>query len=240
MLAIVQRTVYLCWTMDKVLSDIGKLRKAVLARIQASAQQAARPPSEICLVAVSKRQSQQKIDALWQVGQRVFGENQIAEAEQHWPSSRRQEKGFRLHLIGHLQSNKAERAIVLFDVIETLSSIKLAVALDKAMMKTGRHPQIFVQVNTGEEPQKHGINPMELPQFLEQLSQQTNIKPVGLMCLPPQQDEAGLHFALLAKLGARAGLSKLSMGMSADFETAIRFGATSVRVGSSLFGERET
>jgi pyridoxal phosphate enzyme (YggS family) len=150
-----------------------------------------------------------------------------------------QAEPFQLRLIGHLQTNKAVRAVALFDVIETVDSIKLAKALDKAQLRTGRQLTFLVQVNTGEESQKGGVLPEDLPRFLEQVRAQTSLHITGLMCIPPLDDEPGLHFALLAKLAKEQGLSQLSMGMSADFETAIAFGATHIRVGSALFGERD-
>ncbi len=226
--------------MNQTLSEISTKSKQIAAKIEASAKASGRNPHDITLVAVSKRQPMERIDAAWAAGHRVFGENQMVEAEQHWQQKRTDGEAFQLHLIGHLQSNKAVRAVQLFDVIETLDSLKLAKALDAALQKTGTNPEVLVQVNTGEEPQKHGIHPKKLPTFLEQVAANTQIKVTGLMCLPPQGQEPGLHFALLAKLAARHNLPKLSMGMSGDYETAIRFGASSVRVGSSLFGERQS
>ncbi|PHR63113.1 MAG: YggS family pyridoxal phosphate-dependent enzyme [Robiginitomaculum sp.] len=226
--------------MNQTLSEISTKSKQIAAKIEASAKASGRNPHDITLVAVSKRQPMERIDAAWEVGHRVFGENQVPEAEQHWQQKRADGVDVQLHLIGHLQSNKAPRAVELFDVIETLDSLKLAKALDVAMGKTRRSPEILVQVNTGEEPQKHGIFPKDLPTFLEQVAAETQIQVAGLMCLPPQGQEPGLHFALLAKLAARHNLPKLSMGMSSDFETGILFGAHLVRVGSALFGERQS
>lgn len=222
------------------MSHIAVRRKQITDQINSVASSCGHKPAKTELIAVSKGQSDQSIEALWQAGHRQFGENRVDEAERHWQIKRSQNEGFQLHLIGHLQGNKAERAIVLFDVIETLDSLKLANKLDTAMAKLGRFPQIMVQVNTGEEPQKSGVLPQALAGFLQQIADETNIKVCGLMCIPPQGDEPGLHFALLAKLAAQNNLSKLSMGMSADFETAVRFGATSVRVGSALFGSRQS
>ncbi len=208
--------------------------------MQSALKDADRASDSCELVAVSKRQSDIKIDALWRAGHRVFGENQIDEAERHWLNKRQQEELFKLHLIGHLQSNKTSRAVDLFDVIETVDSIKLARKIDHCLQKKPKPLQILIQVNTGEEPQKHGVLPQDLPQLISQIREQTSLTVSGLMCLPPKHDEPGLHFALLAKLAKQQNLSQLSMGMSADFETAIRFGASSVRIGSDLFGPRET
>jgi len=224
--------------MSETLTDISTNSKQISQRISKAATQSGRTPQEITLVAVTKRQSDERIEALWQTGQRVFGENQVTEAEAHWQGRRLQSEPFRLHFIGHLQSNKAVRAVALFDVIETIDSIKLAKAVDKAVLKTGRQPKLLIQVNTGEESQKSGILPEALPRFLEQIKSQTGLNVEGLMCIPPQGDESGLHFALLSKLAAEHGLSTISMGMSDDFETAIQFGATSIRVGSALLGTR--
>ncbi|VAV88318.1 UPF0001 protein YggS [hydrothermal vent metagenome] len=221
------------------MSDICERRKQITEKIKIAAKQAGRAPAAVLLVAVSKRQTQARITAAWDAGQRVFGENQLQEAQAHWAQRRKQNQPFQLHMIGHLQSNKAKAAVELFDVIETVSSIKLAKALDKAMLATQRRPQIYIQVNTGEEPQKQGVVANELPALLQQIRDETTLVVTGLMCIPPQNQEPGLHFALLAKLAKRHQLPDLSMGMSEDFETAVRFGASSVRVGSGLFGPRE-
>lgn len=171
-----------------------------------------------------------------EAGQRVFAENRVQEARARWAD--RRVEGLELRLIGPLQSNKAEEAVQLFDVIESLDRPKLAQALAEAMAKHGRRPRLLVQVNTGEEPQKAGVAPQALEPFLELLQRAFGLAPEGLMCIPPEQEEPAMHFALLAKLARRAGLPVLSMGMSGDFEKAIRFGATHVRVGSALFGAR--
>lgn len=180
-----------------------------------------------------------RIDAALDAGQRVFGENRVQEAQTRWADRRAAHADLELRLVGPLQSNKARDAVALFDVIETLDRNKLAGALRKAMDDTGRRPRLFVQVNTGEEPQKAGIAPGDLPDFLRRIRSEHDLAVEGLMCIPPVNEPAGLHFGLLAKLAARAGLSGLSMGMSADYELAVRLGATSVRVGSALFGERD-
>lgn len=224
--------------MDETVSHIAAARKHLLANMHDACATSGRKAAHVTLVAVSKRQLEDRVDAALAAGQLVFGENQVAEAETRWQARKDNYPDLRLHLVGHLQSNKADRAVALFDVIETLDSIKLAKAIQKAAQNQGRMPEVFVQVNTGEEPQKSGVLPKELPEFLAQLRAQTHIQPAGLMCIPPQDEEPGLHFALLAKLANTHGLKQLSMGMSGDYETAIRFGATHVRVGTALFGER--
>lgn len=171
-------------------------------------------------------------------GQRVFGENRVQEAQERW-ATRPERPALELRLIGPLQTNKARDAVELFDVIETLDRTKLAAALVDAAAKAGRMPRLYVQVNTGEEPQKAGVAPRDTDAFIASLRADYGLEPEGLMCIPPADEPAGLHFALLARIAARNGLSKLSMGMSSDYETGVRFGATSVRVGSALFGARD-
>ena len=205
----------------------------VLARIAKAARAAGRDPADVTLVAVSKQQPADRIAAMLEAGQAVFGENKVQEARGHWAV-----KPPELRLIGALQSNKAEAAVALFDVIETVDRDKLARALAEAGMKLGRAPRLYVQVNTGEEPQKAGIWPLEADDFIAAVRRDYGLSLEGLMCIPPAEQPPGPHFALLARIAARNGLSRLSMGMSGDFETAIRFGATSVRVGSALFGAR--
>ncbi len=187
------------------------------------------------LVAVSKQQPDEKIDAMLASGQRVFGENRVQEAQARWTDARR--AGVELRLIGPLQSNKAREAVALFDVIETLDREKLARVLAEEIARSGRAPRLYVQVNTGEEAQKAGVVPGEADAFIARC-RALGLTLEGLMCIPPEIEPAGPHFALLARIAARNGLSRLSMGMSADYETAVRFGATSVRVGSALFGAR--
>jgi pyridoxal phosphate enzyme (YggS family) len=165
----------------------------------------------------------------------VFGENRVQEAMGRWDGRR---EGLELRLIGPLQTNKARQAVAFFDVIETLDRPRLAASLADAMAKTGRLPRLYVQVNTGEEPQKAGVAPLEADRFIAACRAEYGLAIEGLMCIPPVGEPPGPHFALVARIAARNGVEKLSMGMSADFETAIRFGATSVRVGSALFGER--
>lgn len=175
---------------------------------------------------------------MWAQGQRVFGENRVQEAEAHWQARRDAGEAFTLRLVGPLQTNKARDAVALFDAIDSLDREKLAAALAEAVQRAGKSPRVLVQVNTGEEPQKAGIAPREADAFIARVRGTYGLAVDGLMCVPPVDDVAAMHFALLAKIAARNGLGQLSMGMSADFETAIRFGATMVRVGSALFGER--
>lgn len=208
----------------------------ILDRIARAATGCGRPASDITLVAVSKLQPQEKIAAMLDAGQRVFGENRVQEAAGRWAGENRRE-GLELRLIGPLQSNKAAEAVGLFDVIETVDREKIAGAIAEAMAKSGRTPRLYVQVNTGEEPQKAGVAPSEADRFIA-WCRDLGLTIEGLMCIPPESEPAGLHFALLRKIAVRNGAEKLSMGMSGDFETAVRFGATSVRVGTALFGAR--
>lgn len=207
----------------------------VVARIARAAQAAGRAPADVTLVAVSKTQPWEAVAPVLAAGQRVFGENRVQEAQSRWAERR---GGIVLHLIGPLQSNKAPDAVAFFDVIETLDREKLARVLADEVQKQGRHPRLYVQVNTGEEPQKAGVIPADADGFIAACRTTYGLELEGLMCIPPVNEPAGPHFALLAKIAARNGLSKLSMGMSEDFETAIAFGATSVRVGSAVFGAR--
>lgn len=218
--------------------SIADARADILARIAAAAKARGRDPSEVTLVAVSKQQPDARIEAALAAGQRVFGENRVQEAQARWAERRKRLPDLQLRLVGPLQTNKAEQAVCLFDVIETLDRDKLAAALVRAMEKTGRRPRLYVQVNTGEEPQKAGLAPRELADFLRRVRDDHGLTIEGLMCIPPAGEPASLHFALLSKLAAEAGLSRLSMGMSGDYELAARLGATSVRVGSALFGAR--
>jgi len=208
----------------------------VVARIGRAAQACGRDPAGITLVAVSKLQPWEAVAPVLAAGQRVFGENRVQEAMGRWSGK---VEGLTLHLIGPLQSNKAKEAVAFFDVIETLDREKLARALAEEVQKQGRRPRLYVQVNTGEEPQKAGVVPGEADAFIAACRGTYGLEPEGLMCIPPVDEPPGPHFALLAKIAARNGLSKLSMGMSGDFETSIRFGATSVRVGSAVFGARD-
>lgn len=190
------------------------------------------------LVAVSKRQPDDRIEEALAAGVRVFGENRVQEAQERWSERRAHYPDLKLRLIGPLQSNKSEEAVALFDAIDVLDREKLCRTLADAIQKLGKSPDLLVQVNTGEEPQKAGVIPSALDEFLTKTCPAYDITPKGLMCIPPAEEAPGPHFALLAKLAARYGLNELSMGMSGDYETAILFGATHVRVGSALFGER--
>ena len=207
----------------------------VKARIALAAQACGRDPASVTLVAVSKEQPWDVIEPVLAAGQTVFGENRVQDAMARWAGKA---ADLELRLIGPLQSNKAKEAVAFFDVIETLDRDKLARALADEIARQGRAPRLFVQVNTGEEPQKAGVVPAEADAFIALCRGAYGLSPEGLMCIPPLGEPAGPHFALLARIAARNGLSRLSMGMSDDFETAIRFGATSVRVGSAIFGAR--
>lgn len=214
-------------------------RGSTLERMTKAAKRAERSDEGV-LVAVSKVQPDERIQAMLEAGQKVFGENRVQEAQRRWGETfADKRKDIELRLIGPLQTNKAEDAVKLFDVIETLDREKLAKALVKAAEKTGRMPRLLVQVNTGEEAQKAGIAPEDLSGFLALLKNNYDITPEGLMCIPPMGEAASPHFWLLKKLADEHGLNIISMGMSGDFETAIEMGATHVRVGSALFGERD-
>lgn len=219
-------------------ADIPSARAAILERLAAAAKQGGRGGQAVTLVAVSKKQPDERIEAMLKAGQRVFGENRVQEAQGRWSERRAAFPDLELRLVGPLQTNKADDACALFDVIETLDRDKLARALVKAAEKTGRRPRLYVQVNTGDEAQKAGVAVCEAAGFVARCRSEHGLEIEGLMCIPPVDEPASLHFALLAKLAARCGVDKLSMGMSADFELAARMGATSVRVGSALFGAR--
>lgn len=199
---------------------------------------AGRDASGVTLVAVTKTQPDEALDAALAADQRVFGENRVQEAQSHW-TSRRGAPGLELRLIGPLQTNKVADAVALFDVIETVDRSKLIEALAVEAAKTGRNLRVLVQVNTGAEAQKAGVLPEEADALIEQ-ARAAGLTVEGLMCIPPADEAPGLHFALLRKIARRNGLMVLSMGMSGDYEVAIRFGATHVRVGSALFGDRKS
>jgi pyridoxal phosphate enzyme (YggS family) len=211
---------------------------AVRERIGRAARLAARPADTVTLITISKTQPVEAIRALLAADQRDFGENRVQEAQVKWPELKAEAPEVRLHLVGRLQSNKAEDAVALFDAIHSVDRLSLVGPLAKAMEKAGRRPPCFVQVNVGDEPQKGGCAVRDLPALLS-AAQSANLPVAGLMCIPPAEVEAAPYFALLAKLAGRHGLEALSMGMSADFETAVMTGATHVRVGTALFGERE-
>ncbi len=210
----------------------------VLSRIRSSEKAANRAEDAVTLVAVSKTFDAEAIRPVIAAGQRVFGENRVQEAQAKWPELKGETPDVELHLIGPLQSNKAVDAVALFDVIETIDREKIARAVAAEMKRQGRKPRLYVQVNTGLEPQKAGIAPEETIAFVDLCRSELGLDIEGLMCIPPVDENPGPHFALLAKLATKCGLTGLSMGMSGDFETAIAFGATSVRVGSAIFGTR--
>lgn len=210
----------------------------VKGRIEAAARSAGRAPSDTTLVAVSKTHGADKVRELLAVGQRVFGENRVQEAQDKFPALKAEFPDLELHLIGPLQTNKARDAVALFDVIQSVDRDRLAASLAKEMEKLGKRPACFIQVNTGEEPQKAGVLPADVDAFVATCRDTYKLPVVGLMCIPPVDEEPALHFALLAKMAARNGLKQVSMGMSADYETAVKLGATHVRVGSALFGAR--
>jgi len=211
----------------------------IKSRIAKAEKEAGRAPGSVKLIAVSKVQPLERVEAVLEQGHRVFGENRVQEAAGKWPDFKERFDGVELHLIGPLQTNKARQAIELFDAIHSVDRPKLAKTLARLAQEEGHCPELFIQVNTGEEPQKAGILPAEADAFVEEC-RALDLPLRGLMCIPPVEEEPSLHFALLAKIAARNGLPGLSMGMSSDFETAIALGATHVRVGSAIFGERGT
>ncbi len=211
---------------------------AVRGKIDSAARAAGRDPAAVTLIAVSKTHGPERVQELLDVGQRIFAENRVQEAQEKFPALKAANPDLELHLIGPLQTNKARDAVELFDVIQSVDRERIAAALSKEMEKLGRRPDCYIQVNTGEEPQKAGIAPAEVDAFFALCRDSHKLPVVGLMCIPPVDEEPALHFALLAKMAARLGLKKVSMGMSADYETAVKLGATHVRVGSALFGSR--
>src|SRR6056297_1473652 len=209
----------------------------IQTRIAAAEAAAGRPAGSARLIAVSKVQPPDRVEAVLAQGHRVFGENRVQEAAGRWPDFQARFEGISLHLIGPLQTNKARQAVEMFDAIHTLDRIKLANALARLAQERGACPDLMVQVNTGAEPQKAGILPQDADAFIAEV-RALDLPVTGLMCIPPVDEEPSLHFALLAKIAARNDLPDLSMGMSGDFEKAISLGATYVRVGSAIFGER--
>lgn len=209
----------------------------VRANIEKACKPSRREPDDVTLIAVSKTHPAEKISPLLEAGHRVFGENRVQEAQQKWPALREAYPGVELHLIGQLQSNKAEDAIALFDCIHALDRVSLVKALGKAMDKAGKRVPCFIQVNIGQEEQKGGCAVSDLPSLIE-LARSAGIPIAGLMCIPPFDIEPAPFFAYLAKLASDNGLEQLSMGMSGDYETAVMLGSTHVRVGTALFGER--
>lgn len=210
----------------------------VQERIAAAAREAGRDPADVRLIAVSKTFEAPEIRPVLAAGHRSFGENRVQEAKSKWPLLRTEYPGIELHLIGPLQSNKAKEAVALFDAIHTIDRPKIARAIADEMRGEGKRLQLFVQVNTGEEPQKAGVAPAEAADFVRVCRDELKLDITGLMCIPPVDEEPAVHFAFLAKLAGELGLKGLSMGMSDDFETAVALGATHVRVGSAIFGSR--
>jgi len=218
--------------------DVRANLAAVKQRIAAAATADGRTAEDVTLVAVSKTHGRERIEAAVAAGQIAFGENRVQEAEGKWPAVKEAWPDLRLHLIGPLQRNKVRRAVRLFDVIEVVDTLRLAAAIAEAMDEAGLRPGLLIQVNTGEEKQKAGVLPAEADRLVRDCIEDLALPVRGLMCIPPLHEEPALHFALLREIARRNGLADLSMGMSEDFETAIRFGATIVRVGSAIFGAR--
>jgi hypothetical protein len=210
----------------------------VRGEIRAAARSVGRDPAAVRLIAVSKTFGADAIVPVIAAGQRDFGENRVQEAQAKWPQLRAAHPGVKLHLIGPLQSNKAREAVALFDAIHSVDREKIARALADEMKKQGRRPELFVQVNTGEEPQKAGVMPADAKAFVALCRDDLRLEIAGLMCIPPVDEEPAVHFAFLRKLAGECGVERLSMGMSSDFVTAIELGATDVRVGSAIFGVR--
>jgi len=218
--------------------DVSRNLLAVRADITQAAAAAGRAPDSVTLVAVSKTNPPERIRPALEEGHRVFGENRVQEAEDKWPALKEEFPDVRLHLIGPLQRNKVRRAVQLCDVIESVDRPKLARALANAMDEENRRPEVLIQVNTGDEPQKHGIAPADVGSFIRQCTEEFGLPVKGLMCIPPVDEEPSLHFALLREIARRNDLPELSMGMTADYPVAVQFGATMVRVGTAIFGSR--
>jgi hypothetical protein len=211
---------------------------AVRAAVARAETEAGRPPGSVCLVAVAKTHPAERIRRVIALGQRVFAENRVQEAEAKWPALKAQFPDIALHLVGPLQRNKVRRALKLFDVIESLDRPEIGRAVAQIAREDGHCPDLLIQVNTGAEPQKHGVMPADVGAFIHLCRDELRLPIRGLMCIPPVDEEPSLHFAFLRELARRHDLVELSMGMSADFPQAIRFGATFVRVGTAIFGER--
>jgi pyridoxal phosphate enzyme (YggS family) len=218
--------------------DVSRNLLAVRAEIAAAAEAVDRAPDSVTLVAVSKTHPPERVRLALEAGHRVFGENRVQEAEDKWPALKDAFPDARLHLIGPLQRNKVRRSVQLFDVIESVDRRKLARALANAMDEEGRRPDVLIQVNTGDEPQKHGVSLADVDPFVRQCVGEYGLPVKGLMCIPPVDEEPSLHFALLREIARRNGLAELSMGMTADYPVAVGFGATMVRVGTAIFGAR--
>ncbi len=219
-------------------TDVAANLAEITSRIQVAALSAGRPADAVRLIAVSKVQPVEKLEAALAAGHRLFGENRVQEAKAKFPALRDRFPGIELHLIGPLQTNKVKEAVALFDVIQTLDRPKLAAALAEEKAKRGHLPRLYVEVNVGAEPQKAGIAPADLAAFLTECRDVHGLTIDGLMCIPPADEEPAPHFALLSDLARRHGLKEVSMGMSGDYELAARLGATMVRVGTAIFGER--
>jgi len=225
-------------TQSAMQANIAANLAAVKAEISAAAATAGRPDDAVTLVAIAKTHPGETVRKALAAGHRVFGENRVQEAEAKWPVLREAFPVLRLHLVGPLQTNKVAKALAMFDVIESVDRPKLAHTLAGSMDRTGHRPGVLVQVNTGEEPQKHGVLPGDADSFVRECIDVLELPVLGLMCVPPVDEEPALHFALLRDIAARNGLAELSMGMTADFPVAVQFGATLVRVGTAIFGER--
>ena len=219
-------------------NDIAKNFLSILEIIKTAAENTQRNPNDVTLVAVSKTHPTSTIEQALKLGYRVFGENKVQEVEDKWPVLKSTYSDILLHLIGPLQSNKVKRAVQVFDVIETVDRIKIASALAREMEAQNIRPKCYIQVNTGEETQKAGLLPANVDAFIKQCRDDLGLPIVGLMCIPPLGDNPALHFGLLTQIAKRNGLKKLSMGMSSDYAMAVEFGATSVRVGTAIFGSR--
>lgn len=225
-------------TASAVAHEIAVNLAAVRAKIAAAARAVGRDPGDVTLIAVSKTQPIERIRAALAAGHKVFGENRVQEAQSRWPTLRAEFPGIELHMIGHLQTNKAAEVVALFDVVQTVDRPKLARLLAQEMTDQSRRLKCFVEVNTGEEPQKGGVAPLDAEALLRQCQSEFGLDVRGLMCIPPAAEPAAPHFALLADMAKRFGLRALSMGMSGDYEAAVRLGATHVRVGTAIFGVR--
>jgi PLP dependent protein len=224
--------------LERRMEDTAQRLDNVHRKIAAAEVAAGRAPGAVTLVAVTKTFGAEAIRPAIAAGQRVFGENRVQEAQAKWPALKAEFPDIRLHLIGPLQSNKARDAVALFDAIETIDREKVAAALAAEMARQNRRPALYVQVNTGSEPQKAGVEPADAAAFVARCRKVHGLTIDGLMCIPPFEENPGPHFALLEKIARESGVEKLSMGMSADYETAIAFGATDVRVGTAIFGTR--
>src|SRR5712691_2172452 len=224
--------------MDTATSTLETPLAKVRAEIARACTDARRDPASVTLVAISKTFGVEAIEPVIAAGQRLFGENRVQEAKAKWPALKQRHPALQLHLVGPLQSNKAKEAVELFDAIHSVDRPSICEALAKEIAKQGRKPTLFVEVNTGAEPQKAGVIPEDTDAFLQKCRDDYGLAIAGLMCIPPADEPPAPHFALTAKIARRNGLALLSMGMSADFPIAIRFGATHVRVGSAVFGQR--